>query len=110
RLLNMDTPLGPKARPQFVQHSGPLIRVKSADIEAKGVQRVGRSAGVRDGRPLLDDGTVLAVANVVWCTGYRPGLDWIKLPIFDETGRPKQYRGVSEGADGLYFLGLAFLH
>ena len=34
----------------------PLIRVKSRDLDADGVLRVPRTVGVRDGRPLLDDG------------------------------------------------------
>jgi putative flavoprotein involved in K+ transport len=30
--------------------------------------------GVIDGKPRLDDGQVLDIANVIWCTGYHPGL------------------------------------
>lgn len=110
RLLSVDTSMGRKAKPRFLFHSGPLIRVKSQHLEAKGVKRVGRIAGVRDGRPLTEDGTAIDVANVIWCTGFKPGFDWIKLPIFDEHGRPKQYRGVAERAPGLYFVGLPFQH
>jgi putative flavoprotein involved in K+ transport len=109
-LLSVDTALGRKARPRFLFHSGPLIRVKSANLEAKGIQRVARVAGIEGGRPVLDDGTRLEVTNLIWCTGFKPGLDWIKLPIFDETGRPRQYRGVVEDAPGLYFVGLPFQH
>lgn len=47
---------------------------------------------------------------VVWCTGFLPGLEWIRLPIFDGSGRPKQYRGMVPGEPGLYFPGLAFQH
>jgi putative flavoprotein involved in K+ transport len=59
---------------------------------------------------LLDDGQTLDVANVIWCTGFKGGLDWIKLPIFDGTGRVKQYRGAVEGEPGLYVCGLHFQH
>ena len=39
--------------------------------------------GVRDGRPLLADGVVLDVANVVWCTGFGPDFRWIfHLSVF----------------------------
>ena len=57
---------------------------------------------------MLDDGQVVDAANVVWCTGFRQVFDWIKLPIFDGRGWPVEYRGVVEGAPGLYFCGLSF--
>jgi putative flavoprotein involved in K+ transport len=110
RLLSVDTPIGRKARPHFVGHGGPLIRVKPAAFDRAGVNRVPRLAGVSEGKPVLEDGRRLEVDNIVWCTGYHPGLDWIKLPVFDEAGRPRQYRGVAAGEPGLYFAGLAFLH
>lgn len=110
RLLTADTPMGRKAKPNFVRHGAPLIRVKSRDLDAAGVVRVARVIGVRNGVPLLEDGRALAVDNIVWCTGFRHGLDWIKLPIFDEEGRPRQYRGVVEGEAGLYVVGLSFQH
>ena len=72
--------------------------------------RVPRTAGVRDGRPLLDDGRVLDVANVVWCTGFEPGFSWIDLPVFDAHGEPEHQRGVVAAAPGLYFVGLHFLY
>ena len=110
RLLTVDTPFGRKAKPNFVLHGGPLIRVKSRQLDAAGVTRVARVVGMRDGQPLLADGRTLAVENIVWCTGFRHGIDWVKLPIFDESGRPRQYRGVVEGEPGLYLVGLSFLH
>jgi putative flavoprotein involved in K+ transport len=48
------------------------------------------------------------VANVIWCTGFRPDYTWIHLPILDDDGWPEQYRGVVTSAPGLYFLGLVF--
>ena len=110
RLLSVDTPVGRKARPHFVAHGGPLIRVKPDALDRAGVARVPRVAGVVAGKPVLDDGQPLDVDNIVWCTGYQPGLDWIKLPVFDDTGRPRQYRGVAAGEPGLYFSGLPFQH
>jgi putative flavoprotein involved in K+ transport len=110
RLLTVDTPMGRKAKPGQLSHGLPLIRVKPRDLEAAGVRRVSRVAGVRDGKPLLDDGQLVGVSNVIWCTGFRAGLDWVKLPIFDDTGRVKQYRGAVEGEPGLYVCGLHFQH
>jgi putative flavoprotein involved in K+ transport len=65
-------------------------------------------AGTRDGRPQLDDGRVLDVANVVWCTGFRQDFGWIRLPILGEDGWPTELRGVVPSAPGLFFCGLAF--
>ncbi|RJT42080.1 FAD-dependent oxidoreductase [Mesorhizobium waimense] len=110
RLLTVDTPMGRKAKSQQLSHGLPLIRVKTQDLDAAGVRRVSRVVGARDGKPMLDDGRLLDVSNVIWCTGFRAGLDWIKLPIFDDTGRVKQYRGAVEGEPGLYVCGLHFQH
>ena len=64
--------------------------------------------GVADGRPVLGDGSVLDVGNVVWCTGFRQVFDWIRLPILDERGWPTEYRGVVDGTPGLFFCGLSY--
>ena len=39
----------------------------------------------------------------------RYDFDWVKLPIFDETGEPVHERGVTQ-LPGIYFLGLQLLH
>lgn len=46
---------------------------------------------------------------ILWATGFDRDFSWIELPIFDEWGYPVQQRGVTEH-DGLYFLGLHWLH
>lgn len=109
-LLTVETSLGRKVRPSALHAAAPLIRVKSRDLEAAGVRRAPRVIGVRDGRPLLADGRVLAVANVIWCTGFDPGFDWIDLPVFAEDGEPQHRSGLVDGQPGLYFVGLHFLH
>jgi hypothetical protein len=58
------------------------LRVKPKDLASVGVRRVGRVAGIRDGLPVLEGDQVVRPANVVWCTGYHPGLSWIDLPVF----------------------------
>jgi putative flavoprotein involved in K+ transport len=110
RVLTLDTPVGRRARPRVVSKGAPLIRVKPDDLARAGVVRVPRTAGTRDGRPLLDDGRVLDVANVVWCTGFDPGFSWIDVPVFDAHGEPKHERGVVGAAPGLSFVGLHFLY
>ena len=109
-VLSVKTPIGRKLRPKFLKMGGvPLARVRPADLQAAGVERVhARTAGVQDGLPLLEDGRALDVANVIWCTGFRPDFGWINLPIFDEDGEPIHERGVVAAAPGLYFVGLFF--
>jgi putative flavoprotein involved in K+ transport len=110
-LLTVDTPLGRRMRPRLLSHGQPLVRVKPSDLAAAGVQRVGRVVGIKDGLPVLEDGRTLEVANVIWCTGYRPAFAWIDLPVFDATGHePRQHRGIVEAEPGLYFVGLFFLY
>ena len=59
---------------------------------------------------ILENGRVLDVANVVWCTGFDPGFSWIDLPVFDADGEPQHERGVVSAQPGLYFVGLHFLY
>jgi putative flavoprotein involved in K+ transport len=110
RVLTVDTPMGRKARPKVISQGGPLIRVKPKDLVRAGVERIPRVAGVRGGLPLLEDGRVLDVSNVIWSTGFHPGFSWIDLPIFDEHGEPKHDRGIVTTEPGLYFVGLHFLY
>jgi putative flavoprotein involved in K+ transport len=109
-VLTVKTPVGRRARPAVLTKGGPRIRVKGSDLSAAGVERVPCVTGVRGGQPVLEGGRVLTVSNVIWCSGFHPGFDWIDLPIFDETGDPRHRSGVVEGEPGLYFVGLPFLH
>ena len=109
RLLHVATPLGRKARPKLLHRATPLIRYKGKDLAAAGIERVPRVIGVRGGMPRLEDGRVLEVSNVIWCTGYLPTFSWIDLPVFDDDGQPRHRRGVVPDEPGLYFLGLHFL-
>ena len=110
RIFTLSTPIGRKIRPSIIAHGGPLIRVKPKALAAAGVERVGRIAAVSGGRPVLDDGRSLDVANVVWCTGFHPDYSWIDLPVFDEAGMPVHQRGAVIGEPGLYFVGMHFLY
>jgi len=111
RVLTIDTPIGRRARPKMLAHAtAPLIRATPDVLAAAGVQRVARTAGALGGKPLLEDGRVLDVANVIWCTGYQPGFSWIDLPVFDANRQPNHDRGVVRHEPGLYFVGLHFLY
>jgi putative flavoprotein involved in K+ transport len=107
-VLTLRTPIGRKVGPTLAHGATPLIRVKYAHLAEAGVERVPKVARVKDGRPALEDGRVLDVANVVWCTGFRQDFSWIDLPIFDDAGEPMHERGVVSSQPGLYFVGLVF--
>jgi putative flavoprotein involved in K+ transport len=109
QVLSVGTPIGRRLRPRLLRMGTPLARVRRRDLAAAGVQRVARTAGTRDGLPLLEDGRVLEVASVVWCTGFRPDFSWVHLPVFDADGEPRHDRGVVAAEPGLYFVGLFFL-
>jgi putative flavoprotein involved in K+ transport len=110
RVLKRSNRIGRKLGPKLIAEHDPLIRTRSKDLAKAGVERVPRVTGVEAGRPVLEDGRILDVANVVWCTGFRTDFGWIDLPVFDEAGEPRHDRGVVESEPGLYFLGLIFLY
>jgi putative flavoprotein involved in K+ transport len=108
-VLTRRTPMGRKQVREVRLHGGPHLRVKPQDLARRGVLRhQARLSGVVDGRPVLGDGTVVDVGNVVWCTGFRQVFDWIRLPILDGHDWPVEYRGVVAAAPGLFFCGLSF--
>ena len=109
RVLTVDTPIGRKIRPKVITRGHALIRVKPKDLAAAGIARIPKTVGVRDGLPLLEDGRVLEVANVIWCTGFHYGFSWIDLPVMGEH-EPLHERGIVPSQPGLYFVGLEFLY
>jgi putative flavoprotein involved in K+ transport len=103
---------GRKLRDHFLDppRGIPLGRVRRKDIVAAGIERVGRTTGVRDGNPLIEDGRILEVSNVIWCTGFTPDFSWIDLAFPTHGGWPIQERGIVDSVPGLYFIGLPFLY
>jgi putative flavoprotein involved in K+ transport len=110
--LTVRTALGRKLRDHFIDppRGIPLGRVRRKDFATAGIERVPRMTGVKDGYPVLANGSVLEVSNVIWCTGYAPQYDWIDLPLRTHNGLPIHDRGVVESPPGLYFVGLLFLY
>jgi len=108
-VLTMKTPLGRKVRPHVLEGGAPRIRVKSQDLLGAGVECVAKTVDAHDGLPVLEDGRVMDVANVIWCTGFRQDFSWIEVPIFGEDTQPMHERGVTSEL-GLYFVGLDFLY
>ena len=110
RILTVKTRIGRSARRSIITKGAPLIRVKAADLAAAGVQRTPRVEGIKDGRPVLADGRVLDVANVIWCTGFQGGFSWIDLRVVDADDEPMHESGIVPKEPGLYFVGLHFLY
>jgi putative flavoprotein involved in K+ transport len=110
--LTVKTALGRKLRDSFIDppRGIPLGRVRRKDFAPAGITRVPRTTGVKNGYPLLEDGTVLTVSNVIWCTGYAPDYHWIDLSVPTHNGFPIHDRGIVESCPGLYFIGLLFLY
>lgn len=59
--------------------------------------------------PTSLDLVAAGITSIVWAIGYRPDYRWVRVGVFDGTGRPTHERGVT-AAPGLYFLGLPWLH
>ncbi len=110
--LNVKTELGRKLRDRFLDppRGIPLGRVRRKDFAPAGIERVPRVTGVRNGYPVLDNGRVLEVSNVIWCTGYAPDYTWIDLSLPTRNGVPIHDRGIVASCPGLYFMGLLFLY
>jgi putative flavoprotein involved in K+ transport len=49
------------------------------------------------------------ISSIVWGTGFHPDYSYVRLPVFDSSGQPIQYRGVT-AEPGLYFMGIHFQH
>jgi putative flavoprotein involved in K+ transport len=107
-VLTTRTFVGRRARPKMLTKGLPLEPVRRKDLAAAGIERVPRTTGALDGLPVLEDGRVLEVANVIWCTGFTADFGWIDLPAFHSDREPVHDRGVVEDAPGLYLVGRFF--
>lgn len=108
--LTVDTPPGRWIVRRATEFIGghPVVGVTPEDLHQAGIQRVPRVTDISDGRPVLEDGRIIDVANIIWATGFVRDYRWIKLPIFDSKGDPIHHRGVVQDEPGLYFMGLPF--
>lgn len=95
-------------RRRLLARGSPLVWQTEAELARAGVRRVGRTIGTSDGQPMAGGGRVLPVANVIWCTGYRPDFGWLAAPAIGPDGWPRHRRGVSTAVPGLGFVGLPF--
>ena len=85
----------------------------AAPVEAPPPVGVLRAASPTSAAPTASirdlDLAAAGITSVVWATGFRRDFGWIDAPVFDERGEPIHRRGVT-GCEGLYFLGLPWLH
>jgi putative flavoprotein involved in K+ transport len=109
RLFAVNNFIGKLVRSRSMDKGGPLIRVLPRDLAAAGVQRLPRVLDVKDGLPMLEDGRIMDVRNIVWCTGLYADFSWIQLPVL-EGGRPRHEHGIVPEEPGLFFCGLHYLY
>ena len=86
-----------------------LIGSSPRTAKRAGVAMHGRAIGASGRTVVLEDGSTLDVASVIWATGYRLDHSWIDLAIADADGNLIHRRGVTV-VPGLYFLGLFWQH
>jgi putative flavoprotein involved in K+ transport len=108
--LNVDSKVGRRFKAMTSNRGDPVVGISARDFARAGVERLPRTSGVRDGKPVLEDGRVVDAGCVVWATGFAPDFAWVSLPIFGDDGYPVHHRGVVEREPGLYFVGLRFLY
>ena len=86
-----------------------LIGSSPRAARKRGIQLRPRATAAQVRSVTFADGSELAVDGVVWATGFRLDHSFVQLPVFDEKGRVRHRRGVTDVA-GLYFLGLLWQH
>lgn len=55
------------------------------------------------------DAKEAGITSILWAIGFRPDYKWIEADVFDERGKPKFNRGVTD-MPGLHFVGLGWLN
>ena len=107
RVLTLDTPMGRKLQQPAIEHGTPLVRTKSSDLEAAGVQRVGPYRR-RARRPPGHGGRRRAgPAHRGVVHGIPAGLQ-LDRPSGDRRIRPPHHGPRCLPETGLYFIGLEF--
>ena len=78
-------------------------------FKKENVTCVGRSLDAYQNDIQFETGTISDIKNVIWATGFKPNFNWIENIKLDTQSYPNNLRGVSD-IDGLYFIGLPWLH
>ena len=103
--VSTDSRLGRKLSKRDV-----LIGSSPRGLRRSGVTLRKRLASVSGRRAVFDDRSGQDFGAIVWATGYRSDLSWMKVPgVLDERGGVIHRRGVTD-APGLFFIGLTWQH
>jgi len=87
-----------------------LIRTRGIDAPEETRRTYHEAYGQPGAKPVVElDLQETGLSTIIWATGYRPDLEWVRVPVLDDEGYPKHQRGVT-ACPGLYFLGLEFLY
>ena len=70
---------------------------------------VGKTKNAKGEIIITENRKIEELKNIVWATGYRPNFSWIEGLELTKDGYPKHNRGISN-IEGLYFIGLPWLH
>ncbi|MDQ0511194.1 MSMEG_0569 family flavin-dependent oxidoreductase [Ancylobacter amanitiformis] len=49
------------------------------------------------------------ITSIIWCIGFKPDFRWLDAPVFNGAGHPQHRRGITQ-REGIYFIGLPWLH
>ncbi|PTU28480.1 oxidoreductase [Bacillus subtilis] len=97
---------------KFIQKKGDPIfghELKHA-IKQREVILKTRVIGGKENEIVFNDASSLEVNNIIWATGFRNPLSWIKIKgVLNKENRIIHHRGVSP-IEGLYFIGLPWQH
>jgi putative flavoprotein involved in K+ transport len=78
-------------------------------LERENVEAVGKTKNAEGELIVTEKKKIKDLKNIIWATGYRPNFTWIEGLELAKNGYPNHYRGVSN-LEGLYFIGLPWLH
>ena len=88
----------------------PIIGTDVSEILGrKNVKAVGKTLNAFNNTLVAEEGKLTDIKNVIWATGYRPNFSWIDDLQLGKDGYPIHTRGISD-MEGLYFIGLPWLH
>ncbi|MFC4404057.1 flavin-containing monooxygenase [Gracilibacillus xinjiangensis] len=93
---------------KIIQKKGDFIfgsELKNA-VRRNEVKVKKRVIAAKENELIFADDTTLQVNNIIWATGFKTELPWLKIDgVFDHNGNIRHDRGVAN-MEGLYFIGL----
>ena len=97
---------------EFKRKVDVYVREHSLDVPEAGADNTEEglpSEGSRYPEPERLDLAAEGISSIIWATGFSCDFGWIREPVLDARGFPRQTRGVS-ALPGLYFCGQHWLH